>query len=488
MLQIYNTQTRTKEEFKTLEPNKVKMYCCGPTVYDLLHIGNFRGAIFYNLLRNWLEHSGYQVTMVYNYTDVDDKIINRSKKDGVPAAIIAEKYVGEFQNDFNRLKLKPHSLNPRVSQSMEEIKAMISDLISKDRAYVSSNGDVWYAIKSFPEYGKLSNRNIDDLRAGVRIELDEQKKDPMDFALWKHAKPGEPSWPSPWGEGRPGWHIECSAMARKHLGERIDIHGGGLDLMFPHHENEIAQSEGCSGKIYANYWVHNNMLNFGGAKMSKSLGNIMTARNFMDTYNPELLKYLMLSAHYRSVTDFSESSLEHSIRGLARIYSAIAQADLFLSHATESLNSIPTDPQMLQLTEAAWTQITESLNDDFNTPESMARVFEVIRQFNSQAKFGMKVTPTILAKAKTFKDFVLKFGSLMSLFQEPAREFLISLDDMLLKSLGITRAQIDGIVQERVKVRAAKDFKRSDELRDQLIKMGIAVMDSPEGTFWEVAK
>ncbi len=485
MLLIYNTLTRTKEEFKPLNPPAVKMYCCGPTVYDLLHVGNFRGVIFYNLVRNWLEQAGYQVTMVYNYTDVDDKIIQRALKDGVSAAVVAEKYIYEFETDFQRLKLRPHSLNPRVSQTMPEIQAMISDLIAKGKAYVSGS-DVWYSIKAFPEYGKLSNRQVEDLRVGVRIENDEKKQDPLDFALWKQAKAGEPSWPSPWGEGRPGWHIECSAMAKRHLGEQIDIHGGGLDLMFPHHENEIAQSEGCSDKAFAKYWVHNNMINFGGAKMSKSVGNIMTARSFMDTYHPEILKYVNLSSHYRSVFDLSESSLEHSIKGLARIYSALAVANSFL--LAEGNSALSNDPAFAQVTQEAWKQIQLSLDDDFGTPEVMARIFEVVRQFNSQVKFGMKSNPVVLAKAKTFKEFVLKVGNLMSLFQEPAREFLQALDNMLLKSLGIERQLVDQLVQERVNARTAKDFKRSDELRDQLVKMGIAVMDSPEGTFWEVAK
>ena len=484
MFNIYNTQSRSKEEFKPLQPPQVKMYCCGPTVYDLLHVGNFRGAIFYNLLRNWLEHLGYQVTMVYNYTDVDDKIINRAAKDSVSAAMIAEKYTHEFQTDFQRLKLRPHSLNPRVSENMEEIKSMIAELVSKGKAYKSPNGDVWYSIKTFSEYGKLSNRHIMDLRAGVRIEADEQKKDPLDFALWKHAKSGEPSWSSPWGEGRPGWHIECSAMAKRHLGEQIDIHGGGLDLMFPHHENEIAQSEGCSDKTFAKYWVHNNLINFGGAKMSKSLGNVLTARSFMDKYNPEILKYLMLSTHYRSVLDLSESSIENCIKGLARVYSALAVAETFL----KSSDAILADAAFARITDEAWTQIEVALNDDMNTPESFARQFEVIRQFNSQVKIGMKSNPAVQGKASAFKKFILKFGSLMSLFQEPPQEFLRSLDDMLLKTMGVERSNVDILVKERVEARTAKDFKRSDELRDQLVKMGIAVMDSPEGTFWEVAK
>jgi cysteinyl-tRNA synthetase len=485
MLSLYNTQSRKKEEFKPLNPPAVKMYCCGPTVYDLLHVGNFRGAIFYNFLRQWLEHSGYQVTMIYNYTDVDDRIIARSLKDKTSASEVADKYVKEFEVDFARLKLNPHTANPKVSQCMDGIKVMIAELIAKEKAYQVKNGDVWFSIKAFPEYGKLSNRNPEELQSAVRIEKDDNKKDPLDFALWKHAKAGEPSWESPWGAGRPGWHIECSAMAKQYLGEQIDIHGGGLDLMFPHHENEIAQSEGCSGKTFAKYWVHNNLINFGGAKMSKSLGNVMTARSFMDTYNPEILKYMMLSVHYRSVSDLSEKAIDQAIRGLARIYSSLAVAEKVLKAAPGGAAS---DAAFEKITKDAWTGIEEAFNDDLNTPEAFARVFEVIRHWNSQVKLGMKMTPVIVGKAKVFRDFLHKFGGLLSLFQESAEGFLIALDDMLLKSLNLSRQEIEVVIQERVAVRAAKDFKRSDELREKLMKMGVAVMDTPEGTFWEVAK
>jgi len=481
-LVVYNSQSRKKEIFTPHQPPKVRMYCCGPTVYDLLHVGNFRGAIFYNLVRNWLEYLGYQVTMIYNYTDVDDKIINRAKQDGVSAKTISEKYIHEFETDFGRLRLRKHDLNPKVSDTMEEIKTMISELVQKGKAYSVENGDVWYSIKSFEGYGKLSNRNPDDLRVGVRIEKDEMKKDALDFALWKHAKESEPFWESAWGKGRPGWHIECSAMAKKHLGEQIDIHGGGIDLLFPHHENEIAQSEGCSGKSYVKYWVHNNLINFGGAKMSKSLGNIMTARSFMDTYHPEILKYLMLSAHYRSVSDLSENTIDHAIKGLARIYSALSVAKSYFTADAKP------DAGFSKITTEAWKSIEEAMNDDFNTPECLARVFEVVRQFNAQVKRGMKVNPTLSGKAFAFQEFILKLGHMMSLFEENPDDFLRQLDDMLLKSLGLQSEKIDQLVLERVEARKKKDFKRSDELRDELSKLGISVSDTPEGSHWEVTK
>lgn len=482
-LVVYNSQSKKKEKFEPLVPGQVKMYCCGPTVYDLLHVGNFRGAIFYNLVRNWLEKSGYQVQMIYNYTDVDDKIINRANQDGLSSDEVARKYIIEFEKDFNRLGLRQHSLNPKVTETMPEIIQMIQDLIAKGKAY-AVGGDVNYSIPSFSEYGKLSHRKPEDMMVGVRIDKDEKKKSPLDFALWKGSKEGEPSWPSPWGPGRPGWHIECSAMAKKHLGEQIDIHGGGMDLIFPHHENEIAQSEGCSGRHYVKYWMHNNMIEFGGAKMSKSLGNVRTGRAFMDEYNPEILKYLILSVHYRSVSDLSEQSVENAIKGLSRIYSSLALADYFIKpDVTPSA-----DPKYEATLQEAWNKITEALNDDFNTPEAFAQVFEVVRGFNSQMKRGMKNNPAVSGKAVAFKKFVVDFGGLMSLFQENPTHFLKTLDDMLLNKMNIQRDDIDKIVQERTQVRANKDFKRSDELRDQLTKMGISVSDTPEGSFWEVTK
>lgn len=487
-LTIYNTLSKNKELFETIEPNHVKMYCCGPTVYGLLHVGNFRGAIFYNLVRNWLEQLGYKVTFVYNYTDVDDKIIKRAVDEGKTSAEISEKYISEFEQDFNRLELRKHDYNPRVTEHMDSIKNLISELITKAKAY-PSQGDVLYSIKNFSEYGKLSHRDPEQLRVGVRIETDEKKQDPLDFALWKSAKPGEPFWSSPWGNGRPGWHIECSAMVKSILGEQIDIHGGGIDLVFPHHENEIAQSEGCTGKHYVRYWMHNNLINFGGTKMSKSLGNIMTARDFMDQQNPEILKYMMLSVHYRSVLDLSDAAVEMANQSLSRIYSALAVAERYLATvSSDEKNKLQPDLVMQKNWDELWLKIAEALNDDFNTPEAFARVFEFVRLFNTQVKRGLKVNPAILGKCLVFIRAIKQFGGLMSLFQEEAVQFLLTLDDMWLKQKGLIRSEIDQLVAVRSQVRSEKDFKKSDELRDQLLQMGIAVSDTPQGSEWEVAK
>lgn len=515
-IQLYNTLTKKKEEFVPHEPPRVKMYCCGPTVYDLLHVGNFRGAIVYNLLRNWLEESGYQVTHVYNYTDVDDKIIDRAKKENVTATEISERYIAEFKKDFGRLGLRKHTHNPKVSEFMTPIKEMVSDLIKQKKAYVV-DGEVLYSIRSFDGYGKLSHRNIDDLKTGVRIEANERKQDPLDFALWKPAKAGEPAWESEWGAGRPGWHIECSAMAKSILGEQIDIHGGGIDLVFPHHENEIAQSEGCSGKHFVKYWVHNNLLNFDGAKMSKSLGNIRTARSFMDEFHPEIFKFLILSSHYRSVSEFGENTIDLSIKGLARIYSALALAESYLDEKEvrgstldiqyvsgrevspevipeninirlSELKSVGVDPKLETLISQVEEKIKSALNDDLGTPEVMAQFFEVVRTFNSQVRRGAKSTPDIVNKCRSLRLFLLRWGSLMSLFQLPAKEFLVALDDLLLQKMKLQRQDINQLVQERALAREQKDFAKSDELRKKLTEMGISVSDMQNGSFWEVSK
>lgn len=481
-ISIYNSETHKKEGFQPIVPNEVKMYVCGPTVYDLLHVGNFRGAIFFNLVRNWFEFRGFKVNFVYNYTDVDDKIINRAKADGVDAHVISEKYIQEFERDFASLKLRKHTHNPKVTEFMNPIIAFVETLIKNGVAY-EVEGDVYFDVHAFPRYGKLSHKNLEDLESGARIEVDERKKNPADFALWKKAKPGEPFWKSPWGEGRPGWHIECSAMARTLLGDTIDIHGGGLDLLFPHHENEVAQSEGATGKPFVRYWMHNNMLNFGSQKMSKSLGNVRSARSFIAEYHPEIFKYMMLSAHYRSILDFSPDQFEHVISNLARIYSALALASRVAQAASEAT---PADFQ--KVLDTAKAGVESALDDDFNTPEALARLFEVIRTFNNTVRTPGPVTPKKAAVAKAFLQWTGWLGNLMSLFAENPADFLRFLDDMLLKQKKLERASIDALVQERAQARQNKDFSRSDELRKQLTEMGIAVQDGPQGSEWEVQK
>lgn len=483
-LKVYNSLRRQKEDFVSITPGQVKMYCCGPTVYDFLHVGNFRGAVVYNLVRNWLEALNYKVTFVYNFTDVDDKIINRANAEGTTAKAIAEKYIEEFKKDFSALGLRAHDHNPRVTEHIEGIIRLIQRLIDAGKAYVAQ-GEVFFSIPDFKEYGKLSNRRPEDMLQGVRIEVDPKKKSSLDFTLWKPAKPGEQSWPSPWGEGRPGWHIECSCMSFDILGEEIDIHGGGMDLIFPHHENEIAQSEGASGKQYARYWLHNNMFMFSGAKMSKSLGNIRTMRSFLEEYPAEVFKFLVLSAHYRSESEFSETTIANSISGLSRIYSALRSA-----RAAGTTTAVPGKVAMefKALVDKATESITHAFNDDFNTPVAFAEIFEVVRAFNTILKPGFKVTDEHKVVAVVFIGFMSKWGEMMSLFQETPDEFLKNLDLILIRHKKIELRTIEDLVEKRTRARSEKNFQLADQCRDELKALGIDVRDAASGSVWEVIK
>lgn len=481
-LKVYNSLTRQIEDFKPINAPNVTMYVCGPTVYNFLHVGNFRGVVVFNLLRNWLEYNNFKVKYALNFTDVDDKIINRANDEGRTPTEVSEQYISEYKKDFAALGLRPHDMNPKVTEHMGDILTMVGELIEKKKAY-AAQGDVMYSIESFKEYGKLSGRHTDELIAGARVEVDDKKKNPLDFALWKAAKEGEISWPSPWGPGRPGWHIECSAMIKSIFGDSIDIHGGGSDLIFPHHENEIAQSEGCSGHQFVKYWMHTNMLNFGGQKMSKSLGNIVTMREFLENYNAELYKWMILSVHYRTMSDFGDAAIDRAVSGLARIYSAMALAETYVTAEVTA-----TDAAFDKVVAEAWTKIEAALNNDLGTPDAFAAVFELVRTFNSQVRRGLKANPAIQGKSLAFLSVIRKFGKMLSMFQEPAGEFLIKLDDMLLSKMEMSRATVDAVVAERAAARAAKDFAKSDEYRAKLTEMGISVSDTPEGSFWEVAK
>lgn len=475
------------EEFKPITPGVVKMYVCGPTVYSFLHVGNFRGPVFFNFVRNWLEYLGYKVEYALNFTDVDDKIINRANEEGTSAHHVAETYIKEYKKDFSDLGLKAHDYNPKVSEYMPQIIEFIDALIQNGHAY-AVDGDVNYAVDKFKDYGQLSGRKLDDMQVGVRIEANEKKHHPLDFALWKSAKVNEnlrgSSWESPWGAGRPGWHIECSAMVRGIFGDQIDIHGGGLDLVFPHHENEIAQSEGCTGKHYVNYWMHWNLLNFSGSKMSKSLGNIVNMRTFLEEHHPEIYKWMMLSVHYRSVGDFSDTSIDLAVSGLARVYSALALADSFGADAQEAVG----DPKYQVELDAAWEKIRDHINDDFSTPQAFAVMFEQIRKFNGQFKRGQKTNPTLAGRARQFKEFITQFGKMMALFQMPAEQFLRSLDLKLLAKTDHDIHEVEALVLARSLARQTKDYAKSDEIRGKLAAMNITVSDTPEGSFWEVNK
>jgi cysteinyl-tRNA synthetase len=483
-LVVYNTLSKKKEVFKSLEANKVKMYVCGPTVYDLLHIGNFRGAIFFNLVRNWLEKSGYDVTYVYNYTDVDDKIINRANEQKIGTSELTEKYIAEFEKDFNAFGLVKHDHNPRVTTHIPHIVSIVESLIANKKAYVIE-GEVFYEIDSFSNYGNLSGKKLDELEAGQRAEVDKRKKNPFDFVLWKPAKAGEPSWPSPWGDGRPGWHIECSAMIHAILGDSIDIHGGGIDLIFPHHENEIAQGEGATGKNYCSYWMHNNFINLKDEKMSKSLGNVVTARAFLERYHPEILKHVMLSAHYRSMLNVNDDKISQSISALSRVYESLADAEDALTFAEEL--GTPTK-EFVSLLKKSDEKVVKALDDDFNTGEMMAGVFEVVRFFNNFNIVKKKKDPNARATARAYIDWVKLNGKLLALFQETPEVFLKQMDKILIKENGLDVNLIEKLVAERLAAREAKDWARSDEVRDELLKLGVELKDGMTKSTWTIKK
>lgn len=483
-LKVYDTAQRKKVEFIPLKPPSVKMYCCGPTVYDFLHIGNFRGAIFYNFVRNWLEFLNYKVEYIYNFTDVDDKILNRAKKKGVKPDTLANKFIDEFKKDYQSLGLTPPTHTPKATETIKEIIQLVQALMNKGLAY-QRGGDVFYSVKSFPSYGSLSGKNTEELIAGIRVEIDRKKKDPLDFALWKEAKPEETwSWESPWGPGRPGWHIECTAMIHKHLGQGIDIHGGGMDLVFPHHENERAQSEGVCTEPYVRFWIHNNMLALSGDKMSKSRGNLITLREFLKEYPGEVFKYLILSSHYRSIVNFSQKTTNQALASLGRLYSALFRAKKMTS-ASDHFVPFPVFEKILKQKE---TEIEEAFNDDFATPRALSLFFDLLREFEEILKKKLSAAENAWC-AKRFSQFFQKYGQIMSLFQEESPEkFLKNLDDHILNMRKLSRKKIDEIVQKRERARETKNFKEADRLRQQLVEWGIIVQDSPEGTLWEVRK
>ncbi len=483
-LVIYNTFTKNKVPFKSIEEGKVKLYLCGPTVYDLLHIGNFRGAIFFNMLRNWLERLNYEVTFVYNYTDVDDKIIQKANQEGVTANDIAEKYIKEFEIDFARLELRPHEHNPKVTDFIPAIVKFIERLIENKKAY-EVEGEVFYSIHSFEAYGKLSGKKLDDLEAGQRVDIDKKKQNPFDFVLWKPSKEGEPYWSSPWGNGRPGWHIECSAMVKEILGETIDIHGGGVDLIFPHHENEIAQSEGANGKNYCHYWVHNEFINLNDEKMSKSIGNVITGRAFMDKYDPEILKFLYLCVHYRTMFNINDDKIKGAISGLSRFYHSLLMANYIIKLQGESGNI---DQGFQKILERLDKKIEKGMNDDFNTGEVIASLFEGVRAFNSLNLKKKLKEKSSGATGAYFKNWLKNYGEVMSLLQRDPKEFLTRLDDILLLENKLNRQMIDELVHKRNKAREEKNWEQADQYRVQLSDLGIELQDGNAEIPWEVKK
>ena len=469
-MKIFNTLTRRKEEFVPLEEGKVKMYVCGPTVYNLIHIGNARPMIIFDTVRRYMEYKGYDVNYVSNFTDVDDKIIKKAIEEGVSAEEISTRYIKECKKDMADMNVKPATTAPQATQEIQGMIDMIQTLIDKGYAYPAADGTVYFRVKKFKEYGKLSHKNLDDLQSGFRslkVSGENQKEDPLDFVLWKPKKEGEPSWPSPWCDGRPGWHIECSVMSKKYLGEEIDIHAGGEDLIFPHHENEIAQSECCNGKIFARYWMHNGFLNIDNRKMSKSLGNFRTVRQIGEQYDLQVLRFFMLNAHYRSPLNFSADLMEAAKNSLERILEAAGKlSDRKDNGAAENI----TEEELALLKEAEGfvTKFEAAMDDDFNTADALAAIFELVKFANTNVD------------ENSSKEFA---GGLY--------EELFKLSDVLglkiEKKEEILDKEIENLIQERQAARKAKDFKRADEIRDELLKKGIILKDTREGVKWQRA-
>ena len=468
-MKIYNTLTKRKEDFVPLEEGKVKMYVCGPTVYNFIHIGNARPMIVFDTVRRYMEYKGYEVNYVSNFTDVDDKIIAKAIEEGVPAEEISERYIKECKKDMADMNVKPATTHPLATQEIDGMIDMIQTLIDKGFAY-AVNGTVYFRVKNFSQYGKLSHKNLDDLQSGFRsiqVSGEDQKEDPLDFVLWKPKKEGEPYWVSPWSEGRPGWHIECSVMSKKYLGEEIDIHAGGEDLVFPHHENEIAQSECCNGKIFAKYWMHNAFLNIDNRKMSKSLGNFFTVREIGEKYDLQVLRFFMLNAHYRSPLNFSAELMEASKNALDRIVTCVDQLKHLLENARDEELTEAEKAQLPEI-EGLVKKYEESMEDDFNTADAIAAVFELVKFTNTQAGSG-----STKAFVKLLFDKITGLCDVLGLIVNKKEEVLDSV--------------VEGLIEERQAARKAKDFARADEIRDQLASMGIILKDTREGVQWKRA-
>jgi cysteinyl-tRNA synthetase len=463
MLRVYNTLSRKKEDFQTLEPNRVKMYVCGVTVYSDAHIGHAMFGLVFDIVRRYLTYKGYTVKQVMNFTDVDDKIINRANSIGMDPFALAEKYIAEFRKQTGALNILPASENPRATQEMPQIIRMIEGLIEKGYAYPAKNGDVYFRVTKDPDYGKLSGRKLDDMQAGARIEVEEQKENPMDFAVWKASKPGEPDWQSPWGKGRPGWHIECSAINLSHLGEQIDIHGGGNDLIFPHHENEIAQTEAYTGKPFARYWMHNGMLQLQGEKMSKSLGNLVTIEDFLSRHEPDSLRMMVLGGSYRAPLSYSDDIVDAAERGLDRLRSG-------LKPAPANAPGAPADARAAldKQAEAAQQGFVESMDDDFNTSGSLAALFELVRAINTARDAGATAAE-LQAAQKTLQELTGVLG--------------LRLEEKKGGS-GDADKFISLLVEVRTEMRKQKQWAMSDLIRDRLKALGVSIEDSKDGTTW----
>jgi len=484
-IQIYNTMKKKKEPFVPLREGAVGMYACGVTVYDLSHIGHARALIVFDVIYRYLRYRGYDVTFVRNYTDVDDKIIRRAQEEGVTYKDISDRYIKEFDHDMDLLGLEKPTVSPRATDHIPEMISMVQALIEKGFAY-EVEGDVYFSVGSFSEYGKLSGKNIEELNSGARVEVDERKQSPLDFALWKKSKEGEPFWECPWGKGRPGWHIECSAMSQKYLGTTFDIHGGGMDLIFPHHENEIAQAECATGAPFARYWIHNGFVNINQQKMSKSLKNFFSIREILETYHPEVLRLFLLSNHYRSPVDYSEQNLTEAKVGLDRFYAVLRDLDEIKSLDKGSAAQSLGEKRLVKELQEFQAKFTEAMDDDFNTAAALGHLYVLTRSLNALVDQKKKF-PTFQIAEGTFqlaKEQFKMVGSVFGLFQESPQAYFQKQKDKSLATAAISPEEIEKLIKERELARKSKDFKKADEIRKQLEEKGIVLKDTPQGTEW----
>ncbi|MGA1823129.1 MAG: cysteine--tRNA ligase [bacterium] len=470
-LRIYNTRTGKKEVFKPFSAGKVGMYVCGVTVYDLCHLGHARGAVVFDIIRRYLEYKGYTVTYVRNFTDIDDKIINRAQEERCTCKDLAARYIDAYKEDFAKLGVRDADIEPKATEHMREMIDLVKVLVEKGYAY-EAGGDLFFSVKRFQEYGTLSGRNLDEMRAGARIEIDSRKEDPFDFVLWKHSKPGEPSWESPWGPGRPGWHLECSVMSMKYLGEEFDIHGGGKDLIFPHHENEIAQSEAATGKMFARYWIHNGFVAINQEKMSKSLKNFFTIRELLEKYRADTIRFFLLSTHYRSPIDFSQGAVEQAQKALDRVYIAFENIDRLETSETAPGEDKVSSPWKERI-DAFKKSFEAAMDDDFNTAGAIGHVFELVKQINMEL-MNKNVTSQMGADLRAAKAGIVEMGSIVGLFDQ--KESIELSDDTMIDDL------LKILVDVRRQCRQSKQYAISDMVRERLSNLSIQLEDRSDGT------
>jgi cysteinyl-tRNA synthetase len=490
-LRVYNTLTKSKEDFEPLQKGKVGMYACGVTVYDLCHIGHARSTIVFDVIFRYLRHKGYDVTYVRNFTDVDDKIINRANSEKVSCKEISERYIEEFKKDMQLLGIDPPTIEPKATDHIPDMIKTIEKLIENGYAYRIGD-DVFFSVSKFKGYGRLSGRTIDEMYAGARVEIDERKENPMDFALWKASKPGEPFWDSPWGKGRPGWHIECSSMSQKYLGDTFDIHGGGKDLIFPHHENEIAQSEGATGKPFVKYWVHNGFVNIDKEKMSKSLGNFFTIKEILERYHPEVIRLFLLSNHYRSPVDFSDKNIEEAKKGLDRIYTTLKNINGLTGSKDEekrlSLESLDEmEKEVYETLSALSVKVEEAMDDDFNTALAIGHIYEGVRVINRYIsdKREFDRSPNSIGILKYGKEILKEIGSVLGLFNTDPENYFEKQRLKGISEIEINEEEILRMIEERANARAEKNWTLADDIRNNLSEKGIILEDKPEGTIWK---